>query len=631
MSVDLAPTVAADPPKAGRRALPEPAVVSLVVAASAVLYAWHLSAVGWMNQYYAAVAQSGAASWRAWFFGSPDITGVTTTDKPPLAFWPMGLSVRVFGLHPWSVALPQVLETLVTVVVLYLTVRHLGGRVAATVAAAVFATTPVVVVLARFDDPDTLLTLLVTVAAYATVRALRSPHRSWLVLLGVSVGLAFLTKWLAALLPVPALLAALVRSRQDGPARWWSWRWWLGGDAGRALRVVAASALVSGMWWVVVFALIPSSTRPAPDTPKGNVLGLILGQNGFSRLEPASGSTVSPLTGDAGVLRLVEAPFGGQIGWFLPAAVIVLLLALRSARGLTHLPAGHLVFGGWLLLAGGVFSLMGGAMHPYYTDLLAPAVAALVGLGAADLARAGAPFTGRWRGRVAVVALVAGLGWYAVTVVAVLPSAAVWSGLVVVGLLVALGATVGTWRSSSVRRRAALRVVAAATTAAALLLGPTAFAASTLSHPVQGANPLAGPTETGDGHAEFTGALVSFLRAHHVGAVRWAAAVATSTPASTLQLQTGLPVLPLGGFTGHSGYPQPGQLEALVRSGQLRYIVLAGPYTSPRPITPRGLIGTPTARAMTWAMAHGCRLTLPGGHYAVLDLAPGAACHAQGR
>src|SRR5580765_2601292 len=138
----------------------------LVIAAGVVAMAWDLDAVGWGNQYYAAVAQSGAVSEWGFFHASPDLAAVTGTDKPPLAFWPMAVAVWLFGLHGWAITLPQVIESAATVALLALIVRRVAGPVGAVVASAVLASTPIFFVLARFDDPDTLLTLCVTAAAY---------------------------------------------------------------------------------------------------------------------------------------------------------------------------------------------------------------------------------------------------------------------------------------------------------------------------------------------------------------------------------------------------------------------------------------------------------------------------------
>ncbi|MYW71436.1 glycosyl transferase, partial [Pseudonocardia sp. SID8383] len=75
--------------------------------AAAALYLWGLSASGWANAFYAAAAQAGGQSWSAWFFGASDAAGGITVDKAPGALWPIGLSVRLFGLSSWSVLVPQ--------------------------------------------------------------------------------------------------------------------------------------------------------------------------------------------------------------------------------------------------------------------------------------------------------------------------------------------------------------------------------------------------------------------------------------------------------------------------------------------------------------------------------------------
>jgi len=49
--------------------------------------------------------------------------------------------------------------------------------------------------------------------------------------------------------------------------------------------------------------------------------------------------------------------------------------------------ASLLLWGGWLLVTGAVFSFMDGTVHPYYTVALAPAIAALVGISVAELLR----------------------------------------------------------------------------------------------------------------------------------------------------------------------------------------------------------------------------------------------------
>ena len=82
----------------------------LLLVATAVLYLWNLSASGWANAFYSAAAQAGASNWTAMLFGSSDAANAITVDKTPAALWVIDLSVRLFGLNPWSVLVPQALE-----------------------------------------------------------------------------------------------------------------------------------------------------------------------------------------------------------------------------------------------------------------------------------------------------------------------------------------------------------------------------------------------------------------------------------------------------------------------------------------------------------------------------------------
>ena len=52
-----------------------------------------------------------------------------------------------------------------------------------------------------------------------------------------------------------------------------------------------------------------------------------------------------------------------------------------APRGPTASRAALLLWGGWLVVSGAVFSLGSGVIHTYYTVALAPAIAALVAVG----------------------------------------------------------------------------------------------------------------------------------------------------------------------------------------------------------------------------------------------------------
>ena len=179
-----------------------------------MLYLWSLSASGWANSFYAAAAQAGSKSWKAWFFGSSDSANSITVDKPPAALWIDGLSVRLFGLSSWSVLVPQALLGVATVGVVYAAVRRWFSAHAALLAGAVLALTPVATLMFRFNNPDALLVLLITLAAYCTLRGIEDGRRRWVVLTGVAIGFGFLAKQLQVLLVVPPLTLAYLIARQ---------------------------------------------------------------------------------------------------------------------------------------------------------------------------------------------------------------------------------------------------------------------------------------------------------------------------------------------------------------------------------------------------------------------------------
>ena len=179
-----------------------------LLALTAVLYLWDLSASGYANSFYAAAVQSGSTSWKAWFFGSLDSGNSITVDKPPASLWIMGLSARIFGFNSWSLLVPQALEGVTAVGLLYGAVRRMSSHGAGLLAGAILALTPAAVLMFRFDNPDALLVLLMTAGAYAVTRALEQASARWLMLAGAALGFAFLTKMLQGLLVLPAFALA---------------------------------------------------------------------------------------------------------------------------------------------------------------------------------------------------------------------------------------------------------------------------------------------------------------------------------------------------------------------------------------------------------------------------------------
>ena len=296
----------------------------------------------------------------------------------------MSLSVRIFGLSSWSLLVPQALEGVAAVGLLHATVRRTTGSTAAgLLAGVVLATTPVAVLMFRFDNPDALLTLLLVGSAYATLRAVESVRHPvrWLALAGALVGLAFLTKMLQAFLVIPALgLVYLLFAHTSLLKR-------LG-----HLLVGLGAMVASAGWWVAIVSLWPAGSRPYIGGSQDNsILELTLGYNGFGRLtgdevgSVGGGGAGGSMWGETGIGRLLGDEIGGQIGWLLPTALLLLVAGLwftRRAVRTDAVRASLVLWGGWLVVTAATFSFMAGIFHAYYTVALAPAIGALVGTGA---------------------------------------------------------------------------------------------------------------------------------------------------------------------------------------------------------------------------------------------------------
>ena len=469
-----------------------PALLALLTL-TALLYTAGLSRNGWANDFYSAAVQAGTKSWKAFFFGSFDASSFITVDKTPASLWVMELSARVFGLNYWSVLLPQAAEGVASVGILYAAVRRWSGPSAGLIAAGVLAVTPVATLMFRFNNPDALLVLLMTAAAYAMVRATESGRTRWIVLAGALLGFGFLTKMLQAFLVLPAFALVYLVA---GPPR-------LGRRVWQLLAGGAALLLAAG-WWVAVVQFIPAADRPyVGGSTNDSVLQLALGYNGLGRLDGnetgsvgLNGGAGGAFGGSTGLGRLFASEMGGQISWLLPAALIALaaLVWLSWRRQRTdRVRAAALLWGGWLIVTGLVFSYMSGIIHPYYTVALAPAIGALAGIGAVTLWRArlsmvaGRPLAAR---AVLAAALVVTAWWAYV----LLGRSAGWLPwlrplILVCGLAAAAAVIAERWLPG----RAVLLSVAPLALVASLA-GPLAYSLDTVATSHTGALPSAGPS-----------------------------------------------------------------------------------------------------------------------------------------
>ncbi len=579
------------PPTRGTHAAPRWATPGLlaVLVLTAVLYLYKLDVSGYANSYYAAAGQAGSASWKAFFYGSLDGGNLTTVDKPPAALWFMALSVRIFGLSSWSILVPQALMGVATVALLYFTVRRWHGPAAGLLAAAALATTPVATLMFRFNNPDALLTLLVVAAAYATVRAVETVHPRWVYLIGALIGLAFLTKLLQAFLVVPAFaLTYLVAAPVALKTR-----------VLHLLRAALGMLIVAGSWLAAV-GLTPPADRPwIGSTATNSIWDLTIGYNGLGRLTGNEVAGGKQLAGGSGsILRMFGSRMLVDASWLLIAAFVSVAVGLwlhRKATGTDRGRAGLIMWGTWLVTCVVVFSAMSGIFHTYYAIELAPAIAALFGIGATIF------WQQRHRPVVVAGGIVALVLTIAVSVSAFLLNPGfvawlMWSVLALGVLCLAGWVAVVLLQIPPGDRHVAPRILAAATVVVCVA-GPAAFSVSTALSGRVGSSVSSGPNGSGrDLKNNFNCTALVPMLAQGRAAYTWVAAASRVRIPEGCQLATGLPVMAIGGFYGRDPAPTLDHFTTLVKSHKVHYYLEYPGKTS--------RAADPASQIQAWVRAH---------------------------
>jgi 4-amino-4-deoxy-L-arabinose transferase-like glycosyltransferase len=596
------------------------AALAAIVALAAVLRFVDLSALGYVNHYYSAAVKSMLQSWHNFFFVAAEPGASVTVDKPPVGLWLQAISAFIFGVNTLGVLLPQLLAGIVSVVVLYHLVQRSFCPAAGLVAALALALTPVVVATDRNNTIDSTLILTLLLAAWAFIKATESGKLRFLLLGATLVGIGFNIKMLQAYLPLPAFLALYFFGAKERLPR----------KIGRLALAVALLVVVS-LSWVAIVDLTPADQRPYVGSSGDNSeLNLIVGYNGLERLlgmqsglfggrqgsnrfstgqPPAAGGFPPPQpwdggsrsgarppdgggvggsggfprggggglggTGRAGVWRLFTTPLSKEVSWLLPFGLFSALLVLLRTRLQWPVAPRHqavILWGGWLLTGGAFFSVAG-FFHEYYLSMLAAPLAALVGIGVAEL---WAMHRERWW--LALLLLLAAVGGtlaFQVTTARAFLHPLSWlpllAGLFAAGALLVLLAR---------RQRDHLARAGFASLAVVMLITPGVWSGLTAvnasgnqSLPAAYDGRASGPPDSGA--LQVNQALLDYLQANTQG-MKYLMAVPSAMQGADYVLATGRPVLYLGGFMGVDQVETGVSLAALLAAGDLRYIYWDG-------------------------------------------------------
>jgi len=641
----------------GQSSFGEMAAFGGLLLFTAIFYLWNLTINGMANSYYAAAAQAASTNWTAWLFGSLDTANFVSVDKPPISMMIMGLFGRIFGFSSWSMLLPHALAGIATVALVYLTVKRWYGARAGLIAGIVMAMTPAAALMFRFNNPDSFLTLFLTASAYAFLRSFEGKRPVlWLSLAGLFTGLAFNTKMLQGLLLLPIMTIIYISfARSKFTTRMWH------------LSVAGIVTIVSTFWWSVLVWLTPAANRPwVGSTNDNNIWSLIFGYNGFGRLfghgsgpgggapgggrvanmaqigtQAAQSAQITPLTGgglgasgrgggpggvgfggETGLLRIFNESFGPNIAWLILVALIgggLVIWLLRRAPRRNKERVGVLLWLGWLLIHIVIFSMTSGTIHPYYVVAMAPALAALVGIGA--------PYTWQAYTRRTKVAWILPLSIALTTILSIimLGYSNYWPWMMWLVMIAGGVATILTLLPLSQTKRLKQIILGLAITAG--MAAPIVFSVSTVATAHSGSIPTAGPgasamSNTNNELARAESTLVSFLLENRHGTT-WLAAVNSANESAPIQLSSGQPVMAIGGFNGSDSTLTLSQFKQLVKQGKVRYYVVNS--RQGKSGGPSGMGGPGgNSEILLWVKSAGSKVDYGGTQYTVYDLAVAA-------
>ncbi|MFD0767801.1 glycosyltransferase family 39 protein [Bacillus sp. CGMCC 1.60114] len=521
----------------------------LIVLLAVFLNGYNIWTDQYANTYYTTAVASMLQNFHNFFFGSLDSAGSVTVDKPPVTFWIQTISAYIFGLHGWSVILPQALAGVGSVLLIYFLVKPSFGLAAARLGALAFACTPIAAAVSRTNNIDSMLVFTLLIATWLLFKSVKRSSIWSLFGAFAVIGLAFNMKMLQAYMVLPAFYVFYVWAAKV------NWKKKIG-----LLSAATVIMLVISLSWAVIVDAIPKDKRPYVGSSQTNsVLELAFGYNGISRLTGNQGggggapgvdnqqqppqdnneakqndnteNGVAPIngddniqgvqrggppggnnggpggkiggnfgTGEKGLFRLFQSELSGQASWLLPFVAIasISLLAGLRRNNITLKHKETVFWLVWLIPAMGFFSIAG-FFHHYYLIMLAAPIAALFGSGWTQLFEDYKNNAG-WKSWLLPAAVVgtAGFQWYIIHPYDDVIGAG-WSiGIASAGIIFALVLVLFKYR------KVKLPLAASIAGLPILLIGPLYWAATPITYGGNSMLPQAGPSSA-DGKGNMGG------------------------------------------------------------------------------------------------------------------------------
>ena len=151
----------------------------------------------------------------------PVLNYVDYFEKPILNYWLIAACYKIFGVSTFAARLPSAVSTLLIALLIYYRSLDSIGRRAATMAALIFLTSPIVLIVGRFSLTDMPLCLFITTAILLIFSGSFKRKSADLYLGYTAVGLAVLTKGPVAILLIFGTLFSFLFLATNNVASFW--------------------------------------------------------------------------------------------------------------------------------------------------------------------------------------------------------------------------------------------------------------------------------------------------------------------------------------------------------------------------------------------------------------------------
>ncbi|MDD7373527.1 MAG: glycosyltransferase family 39 protein [Sarcina ventriculi] len=400
--------------------------IIFILILSFILNMANLKIQGYGNEYYAAGIKSMLTSFKNFFFLSFDPSGFVSLNKPPIGLWIQGIFGKIFGVSGFALILPEALAGTLCVFILYILIKRYFGFITGIMAALILAITPIYVAVSRTNDFQTILILFMLLSIMPAIKAAKTGNIKYLIVSVIIVGIAFNINRLESFIIIPAIYLTYIFSESEGEKRVIE-RYVCGitfitqerekvslKAKIKCLILATIVLLVVSLSWSFLVDLVPVNARPyVGDSTTNSEIELVLNQhnqvsnkiNSNINLNYDGDNTLSYNTLNEnefiknynewntihkdnktqfGIFRLFQDNnLSDQIAWFLPLAIISLIVSIINRRKIIALKSTKniiiMFFSIWFVTEFLYFSFVYSNIYDLAT--LAVPTAALCGIG----------------------------------------------------------------------------------------------------------------------------------------------------------------------------------------------------------------------------------------------------------